>query len=490
MVLDVLTDSIELIIFVINVLFAIGIIFFERNRKNIGATFAWLAALFFIPVLGFVLYLIFGQTFYKEKMFKVKAELDAKQKSLHKGQLEKLQEYKTTPSDNELNKYLAMTHMLLVSDMALVTGNNKIQVYTEGNDKFNALLDAIKNATQHIHIEYYIIRNDDLGNKIVAALAEKAKEGVEVRLIYDGLGCAKLPRKFFKELTDAGGQVAGFFERKIPLLNIRVSYNKNYRDHRKIVVIDGTTGFVGGFNIGDEYLGKGPLGYWRDTHLKINGQAVGMLQVRFFQDWSFVAKEVLDVETKYFPKEHEVTGGAAVQIVSCGPDTQWEPIKKGFIALINSATEFIYIQSPYFVLEESVMEALKIAALTGVDVRVMIPCKPDHPFVYWTSYANVGELLDAGARAYTYDNGFIHSKTVVVDELASSVGTANWDVRSFRLNFETNAFIYDREIAVVLKTAFENDIKQSTEITKQLYGERSTRIKIKESISRLFSAAL
>ncbi len=488
MVLEAITNPIILIIFVLNILFAISLIFFER--KNPSATLAWLAVLMFLPLLGFLLYLVFGQTFHREKMFKVKAELDVKQKSRLKEQLEELHEYKASPSDDELDKYLAMAHMLLVNDMALLTGNNKIQVYTDGMDKFNALLDAIKNATQHIHIEYYIIRNDALGKKIVAALAEKAKEGVEVRLIYDGLGCARLPQKFFKELTDAGGQVAGFFERKIPLLNIRVSYNKNYRDHRKIVVIDGTTGFVGGFNIGDEYLGKGPLGYWRDTHLKINGHAVGMLQVRFFQDWSFAAKEVLDAEKQYFPKEHEVTGDAAVQIVSCGPDTQWEPIKKGFIALINSATEFVYIQSPYFVLDESVMEALKIAALTGVDVRVMIPCKPDHPFVYWTSYANIGELLDAGAQAYTYDNGFIHSKTVVVDGLASSVGTANWDVRSFRLNFETNAFIYDREIAAVLKTAFENDINKSTEITKQLYGERSTKIKIKESISRLFSAAL
>jgi len=423
-------------------------------------------------------------------MFKVKAELDKRGKSLLKEQLEELHEYKASSHDAKWDKYHAMSRMLLANDMALVSKNNQIQVYTDGNDKFNALLDAIKNAKQHIHLEYFFIGNDELGKKIVAALAEKAKTGAEVRLLYDGLGCAKLPRKFFKELTDAGGKVAGFFERKIPLINIRVSYKHNYRDHRKIVVIDGTTGFVGGFNIGDEYLGKGPLGYWRDTHVKINGHAVGMLQVRFFQDWGFAAKELLDYEPKYFPKEHEVTGGAAVQIVSCGPDTQWEPIKKGFIALINSATESIYIQSPYFVLDESVMEALKIAALTGVDVRVMIPCKPDHPFVYWTSYANIGELLDAGARAYTYDNGFIHSKTVVVDGLASSVGTANWDVRSFRLNFETNAFIYNREISEVLKNAFENDINQCTEITQQLYAERSTVIKIKESISRLFSAAL
>nr|QNO54599.1 cardiolipin synthase [Methanosarcinales archaeon ANME-1 ERB7] len=486
--LDMITHDILEIILLINILFAISLIFFERRSPS--ATLAWLAVLFFIPVLGFILYLIFGQTFHREKMFKVKAELDKRGKSRLKEQLEELQEYTASPSNDELDKYLAMAHMLLVNDMALLSENNLIQVYTDGNDKFNALLDAIKSAKQHIHIEYYIIRNDDLGHKVVAALAEKAKDGVEVRLIYDGLGCAKLPRNFFKELTDAGGQVAGFFERKIPLLNIRVNYKKNYRDHRKIVVIDGTTGFVGGFNIGDEYLGKGPLGYWRDTHLKLNGHAVGMLQVRFFQDWSFVAKEVLDYVPKYFPQKHEFTGGAAVQIVSCGPDTQWEPIKKGFIALINSATKTIYIQSPYFVLDESVMEALKIAALTGVDVRIMIPCKPDHPFVYWTTYANIGELLDVGARAYTYDNGFIHSKTVVVDGLASSVGTANWDVRSFRLNFETNAFIYGREIAGVLKTAFENDINQCTEITKQLYSERSTRVKIKESISRLFSAAL
>jgi cardiolipin synthase len=470
-------------LYVINIPFAISIIFIER--KNPTAALAWLAVLFFIPALGFVLYLIFGQNFHREKLFKLKAEDDKKLKFILYQQKKELVEGKIAFRDQRLDKYRDLIRMLIVNDQAVFTNDNQIQIYTDGPDKFTALLEAIKNAKEHVHLEYYIIRNDDLGKKIIAALTEKAKEGVEVRLLYDAVGCARLPKNFFKSLTEAGGEAAAFFPSRIPRINLRI----NYRNHRKIAVIDGTTGFVGGFNIGDEYLGKGKLGYWRDTHVKIDGSAVHALQLRFFLDWKHATKNREGLEERYFLRQ-QGTGGAAVQIVSSGPDSLWEQIKKGYIKQITSARETIYLQSPYFVPDESVAEALKIAALSGVDVRVMIPCKPDHPFVYWTGYSYIGELLEAGVRAYTYDNGFIHSKTLVVDGLAASVGSANWDIRSFKLNFETNAFIYDAGKAEELKRIFENDINHCTEITKELYGQRSRVIKIKESIFRLFSAIL
>ncbi|HZD43237.1 MAG TPA: cardiolipin synthase, partial [Methanomicrobiales archaeon] len=312
-----------------------------------------------------------------------------------------------------------------------------------------------------------------------ALLAEKAKEGVEVRLLFDAVGtrAGKGSKKAFHALTDAGGQIGVFFPSY---------YRLNYRNHRKIAVIDGKTGFIGGFNIGDEYLGKGPLGYWRDTAIRITGRAVSLLQLRFFLDWNYTTHENLELKPVYFAGPG-MPGNVPLQIVAGGPDTRWSPIKEGYIKLINSARESVYIQTPYFVPDDSISDALRLAALSGVDVRVMIPCKPDHPFVYWASLSFVGDLLDAGVRAYTYDNGFIHAKTIVVDGRAGSVGSANWDVRSFRLNFEANAFLYDSTVGSELKRRFEQDLAVCTEITPERYADRSRSVRFKEGISRLFS---
>jgi cardiolipin synthase len=280
-------------------------------------------------------------------------------------------------------------------------------------------------------MEYYILRNDELGREVVSALTRKARQGVEVRLLYDALG-NKIPREGYRDLVEAGGKVSEFYKVLIPSISLKV----NYHDHRKIAVIDGTTGFLGGFNIGDEYLGKGPLGFWRDTAVQINGPGAAALQFRFFLDWNYATKENLKLERKYFPL-HPGEGSSIVQVVSGGPDQVWNPIKEEYLKLIGIAREYIYLQTPYFIPDQSVLDALRIAALSGVDVRIMFPCKPDHPLVYWASYSYVAELLDAGVRAYTYDNGFIHAKTATVDDAVASIGTANWDIRSFRLNFET-----------------------------------------------------
>jgi cardiolipin synthase len=270
------------------------------------------------------------------------------------------------------------------------------------------------------------------------------------------------------------------------MINIRV----NYRNHRKIAVIDGKEAFVGGFNIGDEYLGENKrFGYWRDTHLKIVGSAANSLQQRFLLDWRYASNEKIAFDKKYFPCIYS-NGNIGIQIVSSGPDSEWEQIKNGYIKMINSAKKSVYIQTPYFIPDESILEALKIASLSGVDVRIMIPSKPDHLFVYWASLSYVGELLKSGVKSYKYNKGFIHSKAIVVDGKISSVGTANMDVRSFRLNFEVNAFIYDSSVSERLTKIFEEDIKCCTEITQELYGSRSLFIKFKESISRLLSPVL
>lgn len=466
------------IILALNVIFAVTIVFFER--RNPTATTAWLMVLFLLPPVGFVLYLLFGQSYTRQKVCATReredrrflAEIFGEQ---HRALADDPHRF-ATPEADEFRETIVL---LLKNNQACLTGGNRVDIFTRGETMFEALFAAIRMARHHIHLEYFIVNNDDLGQAVVHALAEKAREGVRVRLLFDAMGtrAGGGSRTAFSELTDAGGEIGVFF----PGI-----YRVNFRNHRKIVVVDGVVGFIGGFNIGDDYLGKGPLGRWRDTAFRITGEAVRMLQLRFSLDWSSATGECPDLGPRYFPARGDF-GTTPVQIVSGGPGTRWNPIKEGFLKLINSARRSVYIQTPYFIPDESVADALRLAALSGIDVRIMIPCKPDHPFVYWATLSFVGDLLGAGVRVYTYDDGFLHAKTIVVDGKAGSVGSANWDVRSFRLNFEANAFFYDAAVGADLARAFEEDLAVSTEITPEDYGARSRRVRVKESISRLFS---
>lgn len=472
------------VLLVLNVFLAFILIFLER--KDPSATWAWLMVLLLVPYLGFILYLTLGQNLSRQKIFDTKTEEDLIIGKIMLEQISFLQNNEIVFNDKEMANYQDMIRMQLISDDSIFTQDNEVEIFIDGKEKFEALLNSIKNANHHVHMLYYIIKNDSLGKKVVAALTEKAKEGVEIRLLYDALGGRTLPKSFFKELIEAGGKVASFFPSKIPLINLRI----NYRNHRKLAIIDGKCGFIGGFNIGNEYIGLNKkFGYWRDTHLRIKGSAVLMMQTRFFLDWGHASKEKNMYNDKYYPIINS-NGKTGIQIVSSGPDSEQEQIKIGYLKMINSARESIYIQTPYFVPDQSIFEALKIASLSGVDVRIMIPNKPDHMFVYWASLSYIGELLDSGVRAYTYENGFVHAKTIVVDGKISSVGTANIDVRSFRLNFEVNAFIYDTKTSTELKKIFENDLKNCSEITIEKYKKRSKLIIIKESISRLLSPVL
>ncbi len=471
-------------ILVLNLLFAVTIVFIQR--KNPTAVAAWLLVIFYIPLLGFVLFLIFGQDYRKRKMFQLKDEADRIVTAYVTAQKKILTETDVDLDTCWSGSLKRLIRMLLENNRAIITNDNQVTVYTKGTEKFSDLISTIRKAGHHVHLEYFILKDDGLGKEVMAALVDRARSGVEVRLLVDGVGSGSLPRHFFDELVHEGGQYAIFFPSLIPFFNYRI----NYRNHRKIAVIDGRTAFIGGFNIGDDYLGKiKRWGFWRDTAVKIEGSGDSFAQLRFFQDWNYAAREKIDFDPVYF-SEADGKSGSILQIVSGGPDTQWNPVKDSYLKMIDSANKTVYIQTPYFIPDESIMDSLRIAAMSGLDVRIMIPTKPDHMFVYWASHSYIEQLLGSGVRAYTYDNGFLHAKTIVIDGTVASVGSANWDVRSFRLNFETNAVIYDPFIAAELKEAFEDDLVYCRELTSGWYRSRSVFFKARAAVSRLFSPIL
>ena len=470
-------------VYIINFILVIDLIF--RGKRNIDNTLTWIVILVLVPPLGFILYAMFGRSIAKNNMFSVKEKEDRVIKN------KILESYVEIESnlDPYLDENKDIIYTLANSNNAHFTADNDVDIYPESNMFFNSILEELKKAEEYINIQFYIFKDDRIGKEIIEILKEKAQSGVEVRLLYDAVGGRNLSKKAVKEMKEAGVQVANFFP---SFLNI-INFNINFRNHRKIVVIDGKVGFVGGFNVGDEYLGRDPkFGEWRDTHIRLTGSCVIDLSMRFLLDWRYTTKENLDL-AKYFTKKREKsTGNVGIQIVSSGPDiTELDEIKYGYMKMIQKARDYVYIQSPYLILDKTLMETLKVACLSGVDVRIMIPSKPDHPFVYWASYSYAGELLDYGAKIYTYgEDAFLHAKTIVYDDSVASIGTANMDIRSFELNFEVNAFIYSEEKAREQRMIFEKDIENSREITKEIYESRSTYIKIKESISRLLSPVL
>ena len=472
-------------LFVINIIFSLVIIFFERREP--ATVWAWLLLMYFVPIVGFILYLMLGQNFRKEKMFKMK-EIEGEIKYAVRRQEESIFRRKLRLRDPELERFKSLILYNLNEAEAVLTDNNDIRIYTNGEDKFKALLNEMEHARNYIHLEYYIIRNDELWKEIEEVLIRKARQGVEVRVLFDSMGCRSMHNSDWKRLENAGIEVAEFFPAVLGKLQLRV----NYRNHRKIVVIDGRIGFVGGFNIGREYLGRNKkFGNWRDTHICIEGSAVTSLAVRFVLDWNYAAKENLFLEDRLFEiPEYVRAGRDPVQIVSSGPDSHSQEIRNNYLKMIHMARKNVYIQTPYFVPDDAILNALKIAAKSGVDVRIMVPCKPDHTFVYWATTSYLGEMIEAGARCYTYDNGFLHTKCMCVDGLVSCIGTANMDIRSFKLNFEVNAVIYSAKTTRKLEEAFENDIAKSTFVTKKLYEKRSMFIRCKEPCCRLFSPVL
>ncbi len=467
----------------INVILAGVVIFIER--RDIGSTWAWLLILYFIPILGFIVYLFFGRQLKQKNFYHLSSAERGYLQSATAEQLEQLKMSRWYHNDL-LKKYSDLLRMNLKSSNALITMDNELVIFSDGHEKFHSLFTDIQNAKKEIHLQYYIIQPDSLGKRLRDELTKKALEGVKVRVLYDEIGSKKISPSFFKEMVSNGGEVEVFFPSFFKMVNFRI----NTRNHRKLCIIDNKIAYIGGFNVGNEYLGLDKkFGYWRDTHFRVKGEAVTHIQGRFILDWNYAAKHKLSLED-YSLQAEKHAGKNPIQIIASGPNSQTEHLKNMYIKLILSAKKNVYIQTPYFVPDSSFMDACKIALLSGVDIRIMIPNKRDHPFVKWASGVYVGELLTYGAKIYFYDNGFLHAKTIVVDREVASVGTANIDTRSFRLNFEVNAIVYDEETAKHLSDLFFQDIQVSTELTLARYEERSLLIKIKEAISRLLSPIL
>ncbi|MDL2248480.1 cardiolipin synthase [Tyzzerella sp. OttesenSCG-928-J15] len=479
------------LVLVLDILFAAIIVFFER--KNPGVTWAWLMVILFLPYVGFVLYLVCGLDGNKYNTFMRKSKMDRdiltaySQTEFNINRVTALEE-KYSVDDNILEipgseHYNDLVFLNYSAGFGFLTTNNDVKIFHEGNSKFASMIEDIRGAEKFIHLQYYIMRNDNLARTLISELAKKAAEGVEVKLLLDGMGCLFNPKSLYKPLTDAGGYLGIF----LPPNFVRI----NYRNHRKICVVDGKCGYIGGLNIGDEYLGKSKrFGHWRDAHIRICGDSVKDLELRFIMDWNYCfPREEVELDEKYFPPIED-NRGTKIQIVSSGPDTKWPSIRDGYIKMITEADKSIYIQTPYFVPDDSIFETLKIAALSGIDVRIMIPANPDHPFVYWAALSYLGELINSGVKCYQYKKGFVHSKLVMIDGIITSIGTANVDIRSFKLNFEINAFLYDVEKSAEFERKFLEDIKDCTAIDHEFYANRSNLTKVKESVSRLISPLL
>ncbi|MDR2610599.1 MAG: cardiolipin synthase [Clostridiales Family XIII bacterium] len=471
-------------VYVVDFVIALTIVFLER--KSPAATLAWIMVLFLIPIGGIILYFLLSQNIARRRLFKL---TKYERQTIEKELLDQIDEVRHDRFSYHKREVAAWKELILLNQnyaASYLTQGNRLSIMTDGNLMFDSLIADIEDAQEFINIQFFIVKNDAAGRRLVNALTAKAREGVKVRFLLDALGSRRMTEHVLAEFTAAGGKVSYFFPPKFKYLNLRF----NYRDHRKICVIDGRVGYLGGFNIGNEYLGRKPrFGYWRDTHLRLMGSCIGEINARFLLDWRLASRDDAPIDYD-FREGALVAGNTAVQIVSSGPDTSRQEVKHAYLKMMTSAKKRIYIQSPYFIPDTSILESLVNAAESGVDVRIMIPSMPDHMFVYWGTYYYCGLLLKSGVRVFIYDRGFLHAKTISVDGEVCSVGSANFDARSFKLSFETNAFIYDPEEAFNLEAIFEQDMDDCHELTRQLYAQRSYLIRFKEGIAKLLSDIL
>ncbi|NGM80821.1 cardiolipin synthase [Paenibacillus sp. 7124] len=464
--------ALVLLLFILQMAF---VIFSEYQRPN--KTVVWLIVLYIFPIIGFLLYLFLAKEYMcspapsqeqNREWNRIKADLMERCRQ----RIRKNHHGETIGQDDDLHALLSGI------PVAPITACNETMVFSEGEGAFEAMLSSIAASEHHIHIEFYIIRDDRLGTRFEQLLIRKAQEGVHVRLLFDGIGSRQLGKTFLKRLRDAGVETGCFFPLLASFMNKRI----NYRNHRKIVVVDGKTGFFGGLNIGDEYLGEDPkLGYWRDTHFSIKGDAVLWLQFTFLTDWHRVTGQII-ADSAYYPIQ-ESQGKELVQVVKSGPD---ETMLEIIFSLIVTAKKRILIETPYFILEPGVFLALKTAILRGVDVHVIIPGVPDKHLVYTATLSYVQELLRAGVRFYSYQKGFIHAKVIISDDLAFS-GSANMDIRSFCNQFEINALFYDGKVVNRLVDDFYRDLGESEEILQSKFEKRNALQKMQVVFARLLS---
>lgn len=457
------------------------------ETRNASKALGYLLLVITVPLIGPFIYFSLGVNYRKKRIYSRK--LVANDALMHKIRQRIITSTSQILEQNK-RKLEGQTDMVnvLLNDALEPLSANKVTLLVNGEQKFPAVLQAIDEAKHFIHLEYYIYEDDEIGNAIKEALIKKAKQGCVVRFIYDDFGSRDISDQFFRDLKEGGVESYPFFKVHIPTIASRL----NYRNHRKIIVIDGRIGFVGGINVSDRYVNQQTdVLFWRDTHVKIEGPAVLSLQYHFLADWNFCAKqEVLPDEIHFPPTTEMPKGDSLVQIVASGPDYPNPSIMLCFFTAIVNARERVYITSPYFIPNNSIYDALKKAALSGKDVRLLVPGISDSHFVNAASESYYEELLACGVKIYRYEKGFIHAKTIVADDNLAIISTANMDFRSFEFNFEIGAVIYGERVCQELTEVFLNDLKHASMITLQDWEERSKWTVIKSKLARLFSPLL
>jgi len=446
------------------------------NRSPVK-TLAWVLVLFFLPVVGLALYYFFGQDTRRERLISKKGF-----KRLTKYPMMEFQMQESFKVSEEKQHQLIRFFQRV--NWSLPFEGNTIKVFQDGYSMLQNLLAVIKSARHHIHVEFYIFEDDAVGRLVKDALMDKAREGVEVRVLYDDVGCWKVPSLFFEEMREAGVEVRGFLKVRFPRFTSKV----NYRNHRKLVVIDGRVGYIGGMNLGERYLKGVAWGNWKDVMMQIKGKAVYGLQTTFLTDW-YATDHSLITSSVYFP-EIDNQGDALMQVVTSDPVGSWRDIMQGLLMAITSSQKYLYIQTPYLLPTEPILWALKTVALAGVDVRIMIPKMADTRWIHWGTMSYLQELMEAGIKVYMYKKGFLHSKLMVSDDMVSTIGSTNMDFRSFEHNFEINAFMYDQGSALRMKEIFLDDQKDAELVQVKEWRMRPWYQKVMESVIRLFAPLL
>lgn len=446
------------------------------DNRNPVKTLAWVLILAFLPLVGLVFYFFFGRDIRKEKLIGKKGYVHLLKHPMN--------EFQQQQAFAVLDESHSVMRFFLHVNHALPFAGNSVKIHTDGYTMLRGLLKAIASAKHHIHMQFYIIEDDPVGRLIRDALIDKAREGVEVRFLYDDVGCWNLPTNFVESFLNEGIEIRSFLKVRFPHFTSKV----NYRNHRKIVVVDGTIGFVGGMNLAVRYVKGLYWGNWKDLHVQLEGKAVYGLQSSFLKDWYAVDRSLITSSSYYPPITSQ--GESLVQIVTSDPIGEWRDIMQGLLVIITSARNYLYIQSPYLLPTEPILWALKTAALAGVDVRIMIPSRADSRITHLGTLSYLKELMESGIKIYLYEGGFLHSKLLVCDDLLCTVGSTNMDFRSFEHNFEVNAFMYNRALAQKLKTIFLNDQKDAVLVQKKDWSRRSRLQKVQESLVRLFAPLL
>lgn len=488
---DSFWKGVSLILYIANiilVMYACISLFFQKESTS--KTISWMIVIIILPYIGLILYVLLGRNFRKEKMYNRKGAGDLIIKE--KVSREILEQIYRDGLPQELQPFSKLIIQNLRTNQSLLSVDSEAEIFFDGKSSLSAMLEAIKGATKHIHLQSYIIEDDQVGGEFKNALIAKAQEGVEVRLMYDGFGSRKLNKKFIQELKDAGVEILNFS----PFRWFFIPLFANYRNHRKILVVDGKTGFLGGVNIADRYYHGGVFPEWRDTHLRLTGQSVYSLQASFLLDRYFILNKNLKRRNKYYPEltidsdNKEIEKRLYTQIISSGPDSDWSAIMQCYFTAITQAKKSIYIITPYFIPTEFILNAIKVTSLSGVEVNLMIPERSDTWLSHWGTMSYITELLEAGVKIYLFQKGFNHSKVLSIDGEFCIIGSANMDTRSLEHHFEVTSILYNRHCAEIIETQFHQDLKRCHLLSAKKWKKRPKYFRFFESLARLLSPLL